>query len=102
MNNIVLFNTSITKEQVVSAAKEIGVDNFVKKLPGSYDYNVKERGVMLSSGQRQLIAFLRAYISKPEILILDEATSSIDTYSEEIMQQAISLHSPRVRQVWLG
>jgi ABC-type multidrug transport system fused ATPase/permease subunit len=57
-------------------------------LPNNYDYNVKERGVMLSSGQRQLIAFLRAYVSTPSILILDEATSSIDTYSEELIQQA--------------
>ena len=58
-------------------------------LPGGYDYNVKERGVMLSSGQRQLIAFLRAYISEPSILVLDEATSSVDSYSEEIIQRAI-------------
>ncbi len=57
-------------------------------LPNGYDYNVKERGVMLSSGQRQLIAFLRAYVSNPSILILDEATSSIDTYSEELIQKA--------------
>jgi ABC-type multidrug transport system fused ATPase/permease subunit len=57
-------------------------------LPGGYDYNVKERGVMLSSGQRQLIAFLRAYVSEPSILILDEATSSIDTHSEELIQSA--------------
>ena len=89
-NNIVLYNKSITKEQVISAAKEIGVDNFVKKLPGSYDYNVKERGVMLSEGQKQLISFLRAYISDSSILILDEATSSIDTKTEKLIQFAIS------------
>ena len=88
-NNITLFNTDISKEQVIKAAKQIGVHDFIKSLPEGYDYNVKERGVMLSSGQRQLIAFLRAYISKPNILVLDEATSSVDSYSEEIIQNAI-------------
>ena len=89
-NNIVLHNKNITKANVISAAKEIGVHNFVKKLPGSYDYNVKERGVMLSEGQKQLISFLRAYISDSSILILDEATSSIDTKTEKLIQFAIS------------
>ena len=88
-NNITLFNSDISKEQVIKAAKQIGVHDFIKSLPEGYDYNVKERGVMLSSGQRQLIAFLRAYISKPNILVLDEATSSVDSYSEEIIQNAI-------------
>ena len=88
-NNITLFNTDISKKQVIIAAKKIGVHDFIKSLPEGYDYNVKERGVMLSSGQRQLIAFLRAYISKPNILVLDEATSSVDSYSEEIIQNAI-------------
>ena len=88
-NNITLFNPEISKEQVITAAKTIGVHDFIESLPGGYDYNVKERGVMLSSGQRQLIAFLRAYISKPYILVLDEATSSVDSYSEEIIQKAI-------------
>ena len=88
-NNITLFNPEISKEQVIRAAKTIGVHDFIESLPGGYDYNVKERGVMLSSGQRQLIAFLRAYISKPNILVLDEATSSVDSYSEEIIQKAI-------------
>ena len=88
-NNITLFNTDISKEQVIKAAKQIGVHDFIKSLPEGYDYNVKERGVMLSSGQRQLIAFLRAYISKPNILVLYEATSSVDSYSEEIIQNAI-------------
>ena len=88
-NNITLFNTDISKEQVIKAAKQIGVHDFIKSLPQGYDYNVKERGVMLSSGQRQLIAFLRAYLSKPNILVLDEATSSVDSYSEEIIQNAI-------------
>jgi subfamily B ATP-binding cassette protein MsbA len=89
-NNIVLYNKNITKANVISAAKEIGVHNFVKKLPGSYNYNVKERGVMLSEGQKQLISFLRAYISDSNILILDEATSSIDTKTEKLIQFAIS------------
>lgn len=87
-NNITLNNPEISREQVINAAKEIGVHKFIKSLPGGYDYDVKERGVMLSSGQRQLIAFLRAYVSNPSILILDEATSSIDTYSEELIQRA--------------
>ncbi len=88
LNNITLFNTEITKEEVIRAAQKIGVHDFIMSLPENYDYNVKERGVMLSSGQRQLIAFLRAYMSNPSILILDEATSSIDTHSEELIQKA--------------
>jgi ABC-type multidrug transport system fused ATPase/permease subunit len=87
-NNITLNNPHISKDDVITAAKKIGVHKFIKSLPGGYDYDVKERGVMLSSGQRQLIAFLRAYVSNPSILILDEATSSIDTYSEELIQKA--------------
>lgn len=87
-NNITLNNPEISREEVVAAAKNIGVHSFIMNLPNGYDYNVKERGVMLSSGQRQLIAFLRAYVSNPSILILDEATSSIDTYSEELIQRA--------------
>ena len=87
-NNITLFNNEISKTEVINSAKNIGVHDFISSLPGGYDYNVKERGVTLSSGQRQLIAFLRAYISNPEILVLDEATSSIDSYSEEIIQVA--------------
>ncbi|MDA7808340.1 ABC transporter ATP-binding protein/permease [Flavobacteriaceae bacterium] len=88
-NNITLFNPEITRDQVIQASKAIGVHEFIESLPEGYDYNVKERGVMLSSGQRQLIAFLRAYLSDPTILILDEATSSVDSYTEEIMQRAI-------------
>lgn len=88
LNNITLHNEAITQEEVVRIAKQIGIHDFIESLPGGYDYNVKERGVMLSSGQRQLIAFLRAYVSNPSILILDEATSSIDTHSEELLQQA--------------
>lgn len=87
-NNITLNNSEISKEVVIAAAKKIGVHDFIMSLPNGYDYNVRERGVMLSSGQRQLIAFLRAYLSNPSILILDEATSSIDTYSEELIQRA--------------
>jgi ABC-type multidrug transport system fused ATPase/permease subunit len=78
----------ISREQVLAAAREIGVHDFIMTLPDNYDFDVKERGVMLSSGQRQLIAFLRAYVSNPSILILDEATSSIDSYSEELIQRA--------------
>lgn len=89
-NNIVLHNKNITKEEVIVAAKKIGIHNFIMKLPGSYDYNVKERGVMLSEGQKQLISFLRAYVSNPSILILDEATSSIDSKTEKLIQYATS------------
>jgi ABC-type multidrug transport system fused ATPase/permease subunit len=90
-NNITLNNPDISREEVIAAAKNIGVHSFIMNLPNGYDYNVKERGVMLSSGQRQLIAFLRAYVSNPSILILDEATSSIDTYSEELIQRATEI-----------
>jgi subfamily B ATP-binding cassette protein MsbA len=87
-NNITLGDDSIALEEVIHAAKEIGIHEFVMSLPNNYHYNVKERGGMLSTGQRQLIAFLRAYVSKPSILILDEATSSIDSYSEKLIQEA--------------
>jgi subfamily B ATP-binding cassette protein MsbA len=73
---------------VIRVAEEIGIHDFIMSLPGGYDYNVKERGIMLSSGQRQLIAFLRASVSNPSILILDEATSSIDAKSEFLIQEA--------------
>ncbi len=88
LNNITLNNDSISEATVIEAAKAIGVHEFISSLPEGYHYNVKERGVMLSAGQRQLIAFLRAYISNPSILVLDEATSSIDSYSEELIQKA--------------
>ncbi len=87
-NNISLKDPNITVADIENAAKAIGVDEFISSLPGGYHYNVKERGTMLSSGQRQLIAFLRAYVSNPSILILDEATSSVDTYSEQLIQLA--------------
>lgn len=88
-NNITLYNPDVTRLMVYEAAKQIGVHEFIESLPGGYDYNVKERGVMLSSGQRQLIAFLRVYIANPSVLILDEATSSIDTHSEDLIKNAI-------------
>ncbi|MDB2606778.1 ABC transporter ATP-binding protein/permease, partial [Zobellia sp.] len=87
-NNISLKNTDVSLSCIEEAAKQIGVDEFITSLPGGYQYNVKERGTMLSSGQRQLIAFLRAYVSNPSILVLDEATSSVDTYSEQLIQKA--------------
>jgi len=88
LNNITLWDSSISFDSVVNAAKKIGIHDFIMSLPGGYNYNVKERGVMLSQGQRQLISFLRAYIKNPSILILDEATSSIDSNSEELIQNA--------------
>jgi subfamily B ATP-binding cassette protein MsbA len=88
LNNITLNNPNISEAEVIAAAKEIGVHKFIQSLPDGYHYNVKERGSMLSSGQRQLISFLRAYVSKPSILVLDEATSSVDSYSEELIQNA--------------
>ena len=89
LNNITLKNESISIEEVKLAAEQIGVHDFIMSLPNNYYYNVKERGIMLSSGQRQLIAFLRVYVSNPQILILDEATSSIDSASELLIQKAI-------------
>ena len=87
-NNITLWNTSISEDDVITAAKKIGVHDFISSLPDGYHFNVKERGGMLSTGQRQLIAFLRAYIIQPKILVLDEATSSIDTHAEKLIQKA--------------
>jgi subfamily B ATP-binding cassette protein MsbA len=87
-NNITLWDTTITEDIVKEAAKKIGVHDFIMNLPGQYHYNVKERGAMLSGGQRQLIAFLRAYVSKPALLVLDEATSSVDTDAERLIQNA--------------
>ena len=89
LNNITLFDATVSRETVVAAAKEIGVDEFINSLSGNYDYVVGERGVTLSAGQRQLIAFLRVYIRDPKILILDEATASIDTATEELLQSAL-------------
>jgi subfamily B ATP-binding cassette protein MsbA len=87
-NNISLYNKSITDDEIVEAAKYIGAHDFIMQLPDGYDFNVRERGSMLSTGQRQMIAFLRAYVHKPSILVLDEATSSIDTETEQLIQSA--------------
>jgi len=89
MDNITLRNPEISREQVIAAAKMIGVDEFIMQLPGGYDYDVMERGSTLSLGQRQLISFIRALLYNPAILILDEATSSIDTESEMLIEKAI-------------
>ncbi|PCI95059.1 MAG: antibiotic ABC transporter ATP-binding protein [Flavobacteriales bacterium] len=91
LNNITLYSESITEKQVIEAAKEVGAHEFISKLPGDYQYNVKERGTMLSVGQRQLISFIRAYVHQPQVLILDEATSSIDSGSEELIKHATSV-----------
>lgn len=87
-NNITLGNPDITREQVISAAKNVGAHEFIEKLPGSYDYQIQERGGVLSVGQRQILAFIRAYVYNPHILILDEATSSVDSESEQMIQRA--------------
>ncbi len=86
--NITLGDPSITKEQVIEAAKAVSAHDFINKLPQGYDYEVGERGGVLSVGQRQLLAFIRAYVYNPHILILDEATSSVDNESEELIQKA--------------
>ena len=88
-NNITLYDEHISIQKVEEAAKNIGIHRFIKSLPGGYDYSVGERGVTLSTGQRQLIAFLRVYVRNPRILILDEATSSIDTETEQLLQNAL-------------
>jgi ATP-binding cassette subfamily B multidrug efflux pump len=90
LNNITLHNPDITEEIVVEAAKKIGIHEFISQLPGGYQYNVKERGTMLSAGQRQLVAFVRAYVYNPPIFVLDEATSSIDLETEKLIQKASS------------
>ena len=89
MDNITLRNPEISREQVIEAATMIGMHDFIMQLPNGYDYDVMERGNTLSLGQRQLISFIRALLYNPAILILDEATSSIDTESELLIQHAI-------------
>ncbi|MFN8355633.1 MAG: ABC transporter ATP-binding protein [Spirosomataceae bacterium] len=89
-NNITLGNKTITHEKVVEAAKLVGAHDFIEKLPEGYQYNVMERGATLSVGQRQLISFVRALVHDPKIIVLDEATSSVDTETEEMIQQAIA------------
>ena len=88
-NNITLYDEHISIQRVEDAAKQIGIHDFINALPGGYNYSVGERGVTLSTGQRQLIAFLRVYVRNPKILILDEATSSIDTETEQLLQNAL-------------
>jgi ATP-binding cassette subfamily B protein len=87
--NITLRNPAVTREMVYEAAQAIGIHDFIMSLPGGYDFNVMERGVTLSLGQRQLISFVRALLYNPAVLILDEATSSVDTESEQLIQHAI-------------
>ncbi len=89
-NNISLNNTTITREQIIAAAKDVGAHEFIERLPGGYDYNVMERGSTLSAGQAQLISFIRALVYNPAILVLDEATSSVDTETEILIQNAIN------------
>jgi len=89
-NNISLNNPTITREQIIAAAKDVGAHDFIERLPGGYDYNVMERGSTLSSGQAQLISFIRALVYNPAILVLDEATSSVDTETELLIQSAIN------------
>jgi len=88
-NNISLNNPAITREQIIAAAKDVGAHEFIMRLPGGYDYNVMERGATLSAGQAQLISFIRAMVYNPAILVLDEATSSVDTETEHLIQVAI-------------
>jgi ATP-binding cassette subfamily B protein len=89
MDNITLRNEAITRHQVIEAAKMIGLHDFIMQLPGNYDFNVMERGSTLSLGQRQLLSFIRALLYNPSVLVLDEATSSVDTESERLIQHAI-------------
>jgi ATP-binding cassette, subfamily B, multidrug efflux pump len=89
LENIQLGNTNITEAEVIAAAKEVGVHDFICKLPGAYHFNVNERGSTLSVGQRQLISFVRVLLQNPKILVLDEATSSIDSENESLIQEAM-------------
>lgn len=88
-NNITLHNPEITLDKVIDASKQIGLHDFVMSLPGGYDYVVQERGITLSAGQRQLIAFIRAFVYNPKLFILDEATATIDTHTEQLLQKAL-------------
>lgn len=89
LHNIDLHDEHITRESIIAAAKQVGAHDFIMRLPGGYDYQVQERGATLSSGQAQLISFIRALVHDPRILVLDEATSSVDTETEELIQHAI-------------
>lgn len=88
MNNVTLGDESITEARVIEAAKKVGAHDFIVNLPGGYHYNVGERGGALSVGQKQLISFIRAFVYNPKILILDEATASVDSESEALIQNA--------------
>jgi len=88
--NVTLGNSAITDEEIMNAAKMVGAKKFIKRLPGGLDYKVMERGATLSVGQRQLLSFIRAMVYNPKIIVLDEATSSVDTETEEMIQMAIS------------
>jgi ATP-binding cassette subfamily B protein len=88
-NNISLKDEGITLDEIIAAAKEVGAHDFIMRLPGGYQYNVQERGATLSVGQAQLISFIRALVHQPKILVLDEATSSVDTETEVLIQKAI-------------
>ena len=89
-NNINLNNQEISREAIMKAAKDVGAEGFINRLPGGFDYNVMERGATLSAGQAQLISFIRALVYNPQILVLDEATASVDTETEELIQNAIT------------
>jgi ATP-binding cassette subfamily B protein len=89
-NNVTLFNSEISREQVVACAKKLGIHDFIESLPGGYDHFLAERGNNLSSGQKQLLSILRAYVYDPKLLVFDEATSSVDSETEHIIQQAIN------------
>jgi ATP-binding cassette subfamily B protein len=89
-NNINLNNKEISREAIIKAAKDVGAEEFINRLPGGFDYNVMERGATLSAGQAQLISFIRALVYNPQILVLDEATASVDTETEELIQHAIN------------
>lgn len=91
LDNIRLFNPAIPEEEVIEAARVIGAHEFIMRMPGGYHFNVRERGAMLSAGQRQIIAFIRAFVHKPDILILDEATSSLDVESENLIRRATEI-----------
>jgi ATP-binding cassette subfamily B protein len=91
LDNIRLFNSAIPEEEVIEAARIIGAHEFILRMPGGYHFNVRERGAMLSAGQRQIIAFIRAFVHKPDILILDEATSSLDVESENLIRRATEI-----------
>ena len=88
LNNITLNDPSITRDEVVAAAKAVGAHAFIEALPQGYATDVRERGSVLSTGQRQLLSFIRAYVHRPKVLVLDEATSSVDSMSEQLITEA--------------